>query len=53
MYEYQVFLHLPGDTLYHLTTAIMPDALGALLSALVSAGQPQFSEIVVRIVPKG
>lgn len=53
MYEYQVLVHLSGGTLYHLATVQTPEALGALLTALTACGEPQYSTIEIRIVPRG
>lgn len=52
MREYQVLVRLPGDVMYHLATVSTPDALGALVTALTACGEPQYSTIEVRIVPR-
>ena len=51
--SYRIFVCLAGETLMQLCTVESPAAVAAVLQALCAADKPEFSKIVVELVPSG
>lgn len=47
--EYRLFVHLPGETLYHLCTVSLPEQAAEVARVLIGADKPEFLKVTIEI----